>query len=85
MWMLAINLMITRLQSIDPERLGIKKGSGEYTWIFLGGGTKNFMGLLGVGRDGNRRIKLGREIELREGILGETAEIEEHLRDDMDT
>lgn len=37
---------LLKLQSVDPERLGIEEGMEEDTWISLGG--RNRIGLMGV-------------------------------------
>lgn len=46
--------MITNLQSVDPERLGIDKGTRGDKWVSLGGGnTIDFIDGLETGRDRN--------------------------------
>lgn len=42
--------MITKVQSVDLERLGKEEGSSDYAWLFLGRGNKiDFKGGLGAG------------------------------------
>ena len=51
--------MITKLQSIDPERLGKEEGGA---WIFLGGRNKiNFWDRFGAGVGWIREFRCGKD------------------------
>jgi hypothetical protein len=64
------------LQSTDPEKLSNKEGTREDTWISPGRVNRtNFVSGLWVDGDGNRRDQV-RE-GWREGVQGETTEIED--------
>lgn len=57
--------MVTNLQSIDPDRLGLEEGISEDACIFLGGENRiDFMGKLRVrcGDMNNRRGGKGEKI-----------------------
>lgn len=63
--------MITKLQSVDPERLGKEQRSGDYARIFLGRGSRiDFKGGLGSGGDGSWRYQVVRGLESRERMWG---------------
>lgn len=71
--------MITNLQSVDPERLGIEKGSRGDKWVSLGGGNRiDFIDGLEAGRYRNWRI--GFEKREMKGLRGECRERQLELR-----
>ena len=61
-WILAMKQLITKLQSVGPERLRKKEGSKwGYTWTSLRGGNRiDFFSRLGTSRYGRRKWGLGR-------------------------
>lgn len=48
--------MISKLQSINPERVGIEEMTGWDMWISLGEENRTELGRLGSGRGGSRVI-----------------------------
>lgn len=60
--------MITKLQSINPERLGIKKGRRQDT--LREGNNKQFMSGLYQGRGQEQEFHVGRRGQRDEGDYG---------------
>lgn len=79
--------MITNLQKVDLESLGIEQGASGEAGTSLEGYRIDFMDGLCSNRDWYCRVGWGQkeEIRLREEIQGETAGIKGHLREDMKT
>lgn len=68
--------MKTKLQSIDPERVGKEEGSRQDAWIFLENNNRiGFAGGLGAGGDGSKRDQDAVEMRYREPVQGEMIQL----------